>query len=610
MATSTQKEIKEIKELTIAQKKHNDQLEYRNRLEKEFGRLKVKTNSNSAELRSSKSSNVAVPDIVSTPLSNVKDTAVNPNASLALNTGKSAKGWVGIGFEIADVAYNSYVDAYNGLQEEERTRLKQSFELFSHYYKNGVNNEQELSALKSSFNRLNTGLQQDFVNKLTQSMVDNVNAVPTSEPFKVIHLNGEISSESYAEQLKAQGLEHEILDENSVAVRFPLRASEIANNQHTASYSSFLLQKSHGESSLANEMKTRIDNLDLSDGTAFFNSNESTQDAENIDIQTGQAVVQIYREKCSCLAEYLKLRERERKEAERLEEIARRQSEVDQGRAQATGVVADHQFNQLSDFEKIDFEEAASIEAMERAKQREIAWNMEKAMMRGENFELELEQYKIYEDAKEAYTAQAEQKRSDLQRASIMSGISSMSTAMDGMMGIIEKAGGRQSSAYKTLFAMSKGFAVAEATLNLHVAVMKAFSAGQEPAEQFANIATALSQGVKLVAAVQSVTMSGQAHAGIDYIPREGTWLLDRGERVVDSRTNADLKQYLKQNNSGSSSGGSSISINIPLSVQGSDNGDNNSLANDANMLAGMIKSKVFEIISNEQRPGGILSRG
>jgi len=43
------------------------------------------------------------------------------------------------------------------------------------------------------------------------------------------------------------------------------------------------------------------------------------------------------------------------------------------------------------------------------------------------------------------------------------------------------------------------------------------------------------------------------AHDGIDSIPREGTWLLDKGERVVDRRTNADLKEYLASDERSSS---------------------------------------------------------
>jgi tape measure domain-containing protein len=51
-----------------------------------------------------------------------------------------------------------------------------------------------------------------------------------------------------------------------------------------------------------------------------------------------------------------------------------------------------------------------------------------------------------------------------------------------------------------------------------------------------------------------SAGMAGMAHDGIDEIPREGTWLLDKGERVVDSRTNQDLKQALNKGNVGSGS--------------------------------------------------------
>ena len=40
--------------------------------------------------------------------------------------------------------------------------------------------------------------------------------------------------------------------------------------------------------------------------------------------------------------------------------------------------------------------------------------------------------------------------------------------------------------------------------------------------------------------------LAGMAHAGIDNVPKEGTWLLDKNERVVDAKTNADLKEYLK----------------------------------------------------------------
>ena len=63
-------------------------------------------------------------------------------------------------------------------------------------------------------------------------------------------------------------------------------------------------------------------------------------------------------------------------------------------------------------------------------------------------------------------------------------------------------------------------------------------------------MAAVAAQTASIVTTIQGTQFNGMAHDGIDYIPKEGTWLLDKGERVVDSRTNADLKQYLSNQNS------------------------------------------------------------
>ncbi|HFL2188689.1 TPA: phage tail tape measure C-terminal domain-containing protein [Pseudomonas putida] len=63
-----------------------------------------------------------------------------------------------------------------------------------------------------------------------------------------------------------------------------------------------------------------------------------------------------------------------------------------------------------------------------------------------------------------------------------------------------------------------------------------------------AAIAAAAAAGV-LMTGVGSA-LSGQAHAGIDNIPSEGTWLLDGGERVLSPAQNRDLTGYLQRANS------------------------------------------------------------
>lgn len=66
-------------------------------------------------------------------------------------------------------------------------------------------------------------------------------------------------------------------------------------------------------------------------------------------------------------------------------------------------------------------------------------------------------------------------------------------------------------------------------------------------------------------------SLAGMAHDGIDSIPKEGTWLLDKGERVVDSRTNADLKQYLSENNQSANSATAGWTIIVNEAPPGTD---------------------------------------
>ncbi|PYB88350.1 phage tail tape measure C-terminal domain-containing protein [Pseudomonas sp. MB-090624] len=94
-----------------------------------------------------------------------------------------------------------------------------------------------------------------------------------------------------------------------------------------------------------------------------------------------------------------------------------------------------------------------------------------------------------------------------------------------------------------------------------------------------AAIAAAAAAGV-LMTGVGSA-LSGQAHAGIDNIPSEGTWLLDGGERVLSPAQNRDLTGYLQRANSvdaTSKPGGVTMNVqvnqNIPAQVGFEQEGD------------------------------------
>ncbi|MDD2013194.1 tail tape measure protein [Pseudomonas putida] len=94
-----------------------------------------------------------------------------------------------------------------------------------------------------------------------------------------------------------------------------------------------------------------------------------------------------------------------------------------------------------------------------------------------------------------------------------------------------------------------------------------------------AAIAAAAAAGV-LMTGVGSA-LSGQAHAGIDNIPSEGTWLLDGGERVLSPAQNRDLTGYLQRANSvdaTSKPGGGAMNVEVhnyaPAQVDVQQDGD------------------------------------
>lgn len=96
------------------------------------------------------------------------------------------------------------------------------------------------------------------------------------------------------------------------------------------------------------------------------------------------------------------------------------------------------------------------------------------------------------------------------------------------------------------------------------------------------------------------------AHAGIDSVPKEGTWLLDKGERVVDRRTNADLKEYLAgRSQGGGGSGG--VVIHAPVTVEAQPGASNEDAQQYGRELAGAMTATILSTIEKESRAGGLL---
>lgn len=145
---------------------------------------------------------------------------------------------------------------------------------------------------------------------------------------------------------------------------------------------------------------------------------------------------------------------------------------------------------------------------------------------------------------------------------------SSMSTIMGGLFG-------EQSAAYKTMFAMKKEFAIAQATLNMELAISEASDLGW-PAN-IAAIAKAVGFGAQIISTIEGTNYSGQFHGGTDEIPasmNNKSFILKAGERVVQPDANKKLTAFLDSQSTGSTNQSQQpIVINAPLNINGG-NGD------------------------------------
>lgn len=103
---------------------------------------------------------------------------------------------------------------------------------------------------------------------------------------------------------------------------------------------------------------------------------------------------------------------------------------------------------------------------------------------------------------------------------------------------------GENSKAYRAMFAIEKGFAIARSVMAIQQAIALA-SANPFPMNLGA-MATVASQVASIVGNIKAVQMPvGQAHDGIMSVPKSGTWNLEKGERVLPRHTAQNLDRTL-----------------------------------------------------------------
>ncbi|HHU5621782.1 TPA: transglycosylase SLT domain-containing protein, partial [Acinetobacter baumannii] len=139
-----------------------------------------------------------------------------------------------------------------------------------------------------------------------------------------------------------------------------------------------------------------------------------------------------------------------------------------------------------------------------------------------------------------------------------------------------------------------------QAIVNTEEGATKALAQGGAYGSVLAGVVRAT--GYASVGIMAAQTIQGMAHNGIDNIPREGTWLLDGGERVLNPQQNKDLTNYLNNRQNGSSEGNVQISQQITFA-----DGSASVNTQGQKQIAESLNNAMDAWARRESRQGGVL---
>ncbi|WP_445362048.1 hypothetical protein ACJJIQ_00265 (plasmid) [Microbulbifer sp. ANSA003] len=112
---------------------------------------------------------------------------------------------------------------------------------------------------------------------------------------------------------------------------------------------------------------------------------------------------------------------------------------------------------------------------------------------------------------------------------------------MDGAKQLLSAAGTHN----KKMAALQMGMAIYTAGTAMAQNIAEASKVGFPQNIPF--IVGATTQGIQIANQLNSIKEpAGIAHGGLDYVPKESTYLLDKGERVLSPNQNTDLTKALR----------------------------------------------------------------
>lgn len=234
---------------------------------------------------------------------------------------------------------------------------------------------------------------------------------------------------------------------------------------------------------------------------------------------------------------------------------------------------------------------------------------------------LDVQNAQLYEDAKTAIQRQAAnarqqiaQNEANMQSQAISSIIGSVSQGFDGLANLAAGAAGKSSGAYQAMFALSKGFAVAQAALNLQLAISQAMAdpTALTPAQKFANYAAIASAGASLLTSIGSISMGGAREHGGPVNANSMYRVGEGGKPEIFKASNGSQYMIPGDNGSvisnrdlgGAGGGGSTIQQEVHFHITTTNGIDDATM----NKMAAMMKQvALYQMKDQSTRPSGML---
>ena len=158
---------------------------------------------------------------------------------------------------------------------------------------------------------------------------------------------------------------------------------------------------------------------------------------------------------------------------------------------------------------------------------------------------------------------QQEKVRAANEKASQRDVLSSYAETSGQFLDLMEDSGKQQSALFKVLFATQKAAQVVMTVANAEAGAA-AVTAREAPTMGLGAIAAGnvvRAAGYASAGIIAGQAIAGIAHGGIDDIPEESTWLLQKGERVLSPKQNIEISEAAQRINAGG--GGAGVTVNV-----------------------------------------------